>query len=239
MAPPRREAPRSDGRLRAYYPDAPRCLPGHGRVDRRGLDVRRLSAGGVALPGSVRGLAAAVFSICPGAEVHSVEPSPDTFARLLENRRRYPALRWHTHRIAIAHVCGILPFHHDGPSTARALANAGPGQPVRTEMFDPFVARIAQGRGIFLCKMDVEGAEVPIFAGTLSSLSQIDHFVVEVHGPQKHADLVVRRLAATFPHLEAIRRGSSKPLLHAWRDAASRRIDTGHGRPATMAASCR
>jgi FkbM family methyltransferase len=167
--------------------------------------------------------AAAVFSVCPGAEVHSVEPSPDTFALLVENRRRYPALCWQTHRLAIAHVGGVVPFRNDGPSTARSLANEGAGQPVRAETFDAFIARIARDRRIFLCKMDVEGAELPIFAGTMRALSRIDHFVVEVHGSQEHADLVRQRLAAAYPHLEAIaRRGSSKPLIHAWREAASR-----------------
>jgi FkbM family methyltransferase len=170
--------------------------------------------------------AAAVFSICPGAEVHSVEPSPDTFALLLENRRRYPALCWQTHRLAIAHAGGIVPFRNDGPSTARSLANEGAGQPVRAETLDAFIARIARGRRIFLCKMDVEGAEVPIFAGTTRALSRIDHFVVEIHGSQENADLVRQRLAAAYPHLEAIaRRASSKPLLHAWREAASHEPD--------------
>jgi FkbM family methyltransferase len=184
--------------------------------------------------------AAAVFSICPTAEVHSVEPSPDTFALLLENRRRYPALCWQTHRLAIAHVCGIVPFRNDGPSTARSLADQGAGQPVRAETFDAFLARIARDRRIFLCKMDVEGAEVPIFAGPVKALSGIDHFVVEIHGSRENADLVRQRLAAAFPHLEAIaRRGSSKPLLHAWRDTASGRVDTEQIPPARMAAACR
>ena len=166
--------------------------------------------------------AAAVFSMCPGAEVHSVEPSPDTFTLLQENRRRYPALCWQTHRLAIAHVSGFLPFRNDGPSTARSLASGGAGQPVRTETFDAFIGRIAGDRRIFLCKMDVEGAEVPIFAGTMRTLSRIDHFVVEIHGSGESADRVRQRLAAAFPHLEAIaRRTSSKPLIHAWRDTVS------------------
>jgi FkbM family methyltransferase len=176
----------------------------------------------VDLGANIGSFAATVFSICPGAEVHSVEPSPDTFALLLENRLQYPALCWQTHRLAIAHVSGILPFRNDGPSTARSLADEGAGQPVRAETFDAFLARIARDRRIFLCKMDVEGAELPILAGTMSALSRIDHFVVEIHGSQENANLVRRRLAAMFPHLEAIaRRGSSKPLIHAWRDTAS------------------
>jgi FkbM family methyltransferase len=183
--------------------------------------------------------AAAVFSICPGAEVHSVEPSPDTFALLLDNRRRYPGLRWHVHRLAIAHACGIMPFRNEGPSTARSLAAAGTGQSVLAEAFDAFFARIARDRRIFLCKMDVEGAEGPIFAGTMSALSRIDHFVVEVHGSEENADRVRQRLAAAFPHLEAIaRRGSSKPLIHAWRDIASGRVDTEDIRPTRMMAAC-
>jgi hypothetical protein len=110
---------------------------------------------------------------------------------------------------------------------------------VRAETFDGFFARIACYRRVFLCKMDIEGAEVPIFAGTMSALSRIDHFVVEVHGSEEHADRVRHRLAAAFPHLEAIaRRGSSKPLFHAWRDIASGRVETEDIRPARMAAAC-
>jgi FkbM family methyltransferase len=175
--------------------------------------------------------AAAVFSICPGAEIHSVEPSPDTFALLQENRRRYPALCWQTHRLAIAHVGGILSFRNDGPSTARSLTDDDAGQPVRAETFDAFITRIAPDRRVFLCKMDVEGAEVPICAGTMRTLSRIDHFVVEIHGSPQNADLVRQRLTTAFPRLEAIaRRSSSKPLIHAWRDHASGRADAGHAR---------
>ena len=183
--------------------------------------------------------AAAMFSICPGAEVHSVEPSPDTFALLLENRRRYPALRWHAHRLAIAHIGGIMPFRNEGPSTARALAIDGTSQSVQAETFDAFFARIARDRRVFLCKMDVEGAEGPIFAGTMSALSRIDHFVVEVHGSTEYTHRVRQRLAEAFPHLEAIARcGSSKPLIHAWRDIVSGEIDTEDIRPTRMAAAC-
>jgi FkbM family methyltransferase len=162
---------------------------------------------------------ALVFSTSADAEVHSVEPSPDTFALLSGNRARYPALRWHTHQLAIAAESGIVQFHNEGPSTARKLApvTAG-GVIVETEAFDSFVTRVARSRRVFLCKMDIEGAEVPIFSGAMNTLAQIDHFVVEVHGPAANAALVTDRLSATFPHVQAIEgRRSSKPMIHAWR----------------------
>jgi len=164
---------------------------------------------------------ALVFSTCPDGEVHSVEPSPDTFALLSKNRARYPLLRWHVHQSAIAAESGMLRFQNDGPSTARKLlpfAPGGAGVQVETEALDSFVARVAGGRRIFLCKMDIEGAEVPIFSGAMNALGQIDHFIVEVHGPAANAALVTGRLSATFPHVRAIQgRRSAKPLIHAWR----------------------
>jgi FkbM family methyltransferase len=162
---------------------------------------------------------ALVFSTCPDAEVHSVEPSPDTFALLSENRARYPALRWHTHQSAIGAETGTSQFLNDGPSTARKLSpSTASGVLVETRTFDSFVTGVANGRRIFLCKVDIEGAEVPIFSGAMNTLAQIDHFIVEVHGPAANAALVTDRLSATFPHVEAIQgRGSAKPMIHAWR----------------------
>jgi FkbM family methyltransferase len=162
---------------------------------------------------------ALVFSTCPDGEVHSVEPSPDTFALLARNRACYPTLRWHIYQSAIAAENGTLQFQNDGPSTARKLSPfAAGGVQVEAEAFDSFVTRVARGRRIFLCKMDIEGAEVPIFSGAMNALRQIDHFIVEVHGSAANAALVTDRLSATFSHVSPIpgRRGS-KPMIHAWR----------------------
>jgi FkbM family methyltransferase len=164
---------------------------------------------------------ALVFSTCPDAEVHSVEPSPDTFALLSSNRARYPLLRWHIHQSAIAAESGTLRFHNDGPSTGRKLSpfTTG-GVQVETEALDSFVTRVAGGRRIFLCKMDIEGAEIPIFSGAMKTLPQIDHFIIEVHGSDANATSVTDRLSATFPHVKAIQgRRSAKPMIHAWRDS--------------------
>jgi FkbM family methyltransferase len=160
---------------------------------------------------------ALVFSVRDDAEVHSVEPSPDTSALLEQNRERYPNLRWTTHRIAIATHDGTGSFSDYGPSTARKLAE-GEGVPVKTESFDNFVGRIAGARRVFLCKMDIEGAEIPIFATGSGVLDRIDHFVVEVHGPPDNARLVKAALSAAYPRLEVVEgRRSMKPVFHAWR----------------------
>jgi FkbM family methyltransferase len=163
--------------------------------------------------------AATAFSIWPGAEVHSVEPSPDTFAILSDNRRRHPRLAWHPHRLAIAAVDGTLAFHNHGPSTGRQLSTAGADITVMAQTLDGFVARVAAGRRVFLCKMDVEGAERAVFAGEVAALDLVDHFVLEVHGPDDAGARAIReRLSAAFPHVTTLpRRGSSKPLIHAWR----------------------
>jgi len=163
--------------------------------------------------------AALVFSICPAAEVHSVEPSPDTFALLASNRDRYRALRWHVHQSAIAATGGTLCFRNDGLSPSRKLSTGWDGIPVTAEAFDVFVSRVAQGRRVFLCKMDIEGTEVAIFSGTMNILADIDHFVVEVHGPSANTDLVNARLSNAFHNVQLVPgRVSTKPLIHAWRD---------------------
>ena len=153
------------------------------------------------------------------AEVHSVEPSPDTFRVLERNRRRYPDLDWHLHRLAIAATTGCVTFTDGGASTARRLIPGGRGVDVEAEQFSAFVSRIAGRRPIFLCKMDIEGAELPIFvAGDVAAFEQIEHFVVEVHGGAEECRMVTRVLSSAFPQLETITRPtSSKPLIHAWR----------------------
>jgi FkbM family methyltransferase len=162
---------------------------------------------------------ALVFSHYADAEVHSVEPSPDTFRVLERNRRRYPRLDWHVHRLAIAATTGRVTFTDGGASTARRLIPGGRGVDVEAERFSAFVSRIAGSRPIFLCKMDIEGAELPIFAaGDVAAFEQIEHLVVEVHGGVEECRMVTRVLSSAFPQLETIARPtSSKPLIHAWR----------------------
>jgi hypothetical protein len=89
---------------------------------------------------------------------------------------------------------------------------------VEAEAFDSFVTRVTNGRRVFLCKMDIEGAEVPIFSGAMNSLAWIDHFIVEVHGPVTNVALVTERLSTVFSNVEAVPgRRSSKAMIHAWR----------------------
>jgi hypothetical protein len=86
---------------------------------------------------------------------------------------------------------------------------------------------VAKGRRVFLCKMDIEGAEVGVFNGSMHSLERIDHFIVEVHGPDDNAKLVTEKLAAAFPVVERVpHRGSPKPMIHAWRPAATSKLAT-------------
>ena len=42
-------------------------------------------------------------------------------------------------------------------------------------------------------KMDIEGAKIPIFAGAMTTLTQIEHFVVEVHGSPTNAAVITDR----------------------------------------------
>lgn len=162
--------------------------------------------------------AAVVLSARRDAEVHSVEPSPDTSAVLTRNRERYPGLRWHVHQMAIADRDGALTFSNEGPSTARKVS-ANRGVEVRSESFDSFVRRIAGNRRVFLCKMDIEGAEVPIFTAGSTVLHQIDHFVIEVHGPPANGQLVENALVSAFPHVRRRSdRLSKKPVFHASRE---------------------
>lgn len=161
---------------------------------------------------------ALVFSTCVSAEVHSMEPSPDTFAVLSENRARYPFLAWHLHRSAVSAETGTSRFHNEGPSGSRKLSPQDGSAVVDVEAFDSFVTRIANGRRVFLCKMDVEGAEVPIFSGMMRTLTRIEHFIVEVHGPATNARMITEKLAAAFPHVRTVSgRSSPKAMIHAWR----------------------
>lgn len=172
---------------------------------------------------------ALVFSACSDAEVHAVEPSPDTFAVLSENRARYSQLCWHTYQTAVSAKSETLLFHNDGASGSRKLSPlAKGGVSVEAEAFDSFVTRVTNGRRVFLCKMDIEGAEVPIFSGAMNTLAWIDHFIVEVHGPPANAALVAERLSMAFSNVEAVPgRRSSKPMIHAWNDGIDTLSNTG------------
>ena len=170
------------------------------------------------LGGNIGCFAAFALTACPGAEIHSVEPSPDTFAVLDENRRRHRHFNWHTHQLAIAQTNGPVRFTTVPSSTSRRISSGADGVVVQGETFDDFVTRVAGARPVALCKMDIEGAEIPILAARVEAFDRIERFVVEVHGSPDDLEMVLARLRASFPSVEMVAgRRSSKAVLHAWR----------------------
>lgn len=112
----------------------------------------------------------ALLGATAGAEVISLEPSPDTF-RYLERNVRLNGL---SHRVSPLNVAagqeeGVLPFT-EGLGMENHLCPIGPGAttvPVTVTTLD----QALQGRAPTLLKVDVEGSEAQVLAGAKETLA--------------------------------------------------------------------
>jgi FkbM family methyltransferase len=155
------------------------------------------------------------------AEVHSIEPSPDTAALLARTVRENPGRRWSVHQCAVWDADAHVPFPSVGLSTGRRVAAAGVSVPARRlgsllqELAPPPVS-------IALMKMDIEGAEERVLRTPNGALERVECLVVEIH-PDHSSEMAVRQsLQRTFPLVCRLeRRTSRKPMYLAARGSAA------------------
>ncbi|NSL85359.1 FkbM family methyltransferase [Chitinophaga solisilvae] len=125
----------------------------------------------------------------PDAVIHSFEPVPDTFAELLQNTRKTPAI--HTHNFALGSCNGMLEFYSNSYSHASSALQV-------SELQQQLIPRTANARKIevavrqmdsllghitfrapVLLKLDVQGFEKEVLLGAEKCIPQIDYLVFE------------------------------------------------------------
>jgi FkbM family methyltransferase len=187
------------------------------------------------LGANVGAFAAFVFDLCPEAEVQSVEPSPDTFALLDENRRRNPSFRWDAVHAAVWIREGTVSFASAGPSTGRRLVIAPSAHQVPAVTLDTLLTRLSRRSGrVNVLKIDIEGAEGAVLAATGSRLHLVDVLIVEIHPPEADEASVRRLLSEWFNVIETIPgRASAKPVLVAYREDSVATSDDDRQSPVT------
>lgn len=156
-----------------------------------------------------------VFSLCPTAIIHAVEPGDTTYEILESNRQANPGLRWNTYRAAIWDEEGKINFaDNDTASTASYASPDGGNKQVPAMRLSDLIDKI--GSNIDLLKMDIEGAEERVLYQSQQFLYKVDTLIVEIHPYRCNQARVVQLLEKTFDHLYQINRQSSvKPLLVA------------------------
>lgn len=134
--------------------------------------------------------AVAIAKIFPQAAVHSYEPVPESYAKLLELASRLPNLK--VCQLALGETEGELAFHvnsHTHSSSALPLAeihkSAFPsarevkGITVKAATLDCVYNQVALAPPVFL-KLDVQGYEEQVLKGGLRFLDQVDYVLAEL-----------------------------------------------------------
>ena len=158
-----------------------------------------------------------VFSLCPTAIIHAVEPGDKTYEVLEYNRQANPGLSWHTYRAAIWDEAGKINFADNATaSTASYVSPDGGNKQIPTGRLSDLINKI--GSNIDLLKMDIEGAEERVLYQSQHLLNKIDTLIVEIHPYRCNQARVVHLLKESFDYLYQVgRQSSAKPLLIASR----------------------
>lgn len=158
------------------------------------------------------GMSSAYFlSRFPTCHVIAVEPDPGNFAQLQRNLAPYRG-RVRTIRSAIwSEAVGLVPAEHpfgDGRQWAQSMRPAGPGETPSLVARDigSLLAESGSER-ISILKIDIEGAEVPVFESPdLPWLARTDALVIELHGDRavEAFQRAVRPFAPEVSHCEEL-----------------------------------
>ena len=133
------------------------------------------------------GYSAAWFlSRFPAARVVALEPDPENFAMLRQNLEPYGdrattirgALWSHNTRLAMRDH-----GYRDGREWTRQVRECAPGEPGGVDGFDmPTLLQRAGFARLSLLKIDIEGAEVVVFAAATGAwLPRVDAIAIELH----------------------------------------------------------
>jgi FkbM family methyltransferase len=142
----------------------------------------------------------------PGARVVAIEPDPENFELLSRNTADFPVMCLHA---AVASKSGRLDLLDPGKGEwGYRTASFDAGLPaarklsVKAVTLDEVLAMHGESAEPFLLKVDIEGAEADLFAGSTAAIDRFPIVVIELHD-------------WLFP-----RRATSRPFLrwHASRD---------------------
>lgn len=115
----------------------------------------------------------------PDLRVWALEPNPSNFALACTNLARYGD-RARVLPLALCAHEGTVHFSGDGPGGSISEG----GYEVEATTIPALLAQIPRGR-VDLLKMDIEGAEMAVFAaGSENWLPKVDLIIVELHGPE-------------------------------------------------------
>lgn len=166
---------------------------------------------------NVGGFTLFVYAHCPSARVLAVEPAPDTAALLRRNVTSRSGRRCDVIQAAVSTSAGEVSFADAGASVSRRIVAPGAGTRVPAVRLSDLIARSER---VALLKLDIEGMEQPVLEQAWPDLSRVDALVVEVHPGASDVDAVHRLLAASFAHVNAMRKGQpGKSLLFAARES--------------------
>ncbi|HEX6977943.1 MAG TPA: FkbM family methyltransferase [Alphaproteobacteria bacterium] len=158
-----------------------------------------------------------VFSLCPEAVVHALEPSAATFQVLARNADLNAGLQWHCARYAAWRDDTTVRFSNATSSTGSHVSEADGDEAVPTLGLASVLAR-AGAPFVDLMKIDIEGSEEAFLVGQEALLARIGAIIIEIHPNRCREENVIRTLRGAFPYLHRIPgRKSTKPLILASR----------------------
>jgi FkbM family methyltransferase len=159
------------------------------------------------------------FTVNPRLHVISVEPSPETFALLQENRDRHPDLagRWTLLHRAAWRDDTELRFADEGASVGHRLAESG-RRTVRGIGLEELLDQVPARAPVSVLKVDIEGAEDDFLCTGAGLPERVRRLVIELHPRKGPAERVERLCREEFPSVALVSgRSSSQPLLYCTR----------------------
>jgi FkbM family methyltransferase len=122
----------------------------------------------------------------PAAEVYAVEPSPESFAVLQRNVRGYPLVRpllggiWDRETALAIVDANAEPWMVQVEEAPVAHSRSADSSVLAFTM-DGIRRMASESDGIFIAKIDIEGAEQSLFRSNTDWVSEVDVLIMEPH----------------------------------------------------------
>jgi FkbM family methyltransferase len=152
--------------------------------------------------------------------IHSIEPSPGTYALMAKNAQPHP--NWQAHHFALWHADTAVEFDtSEHASAGHHIRDLRPGTEGETHTVDAkrlvtFLSEIDAGE-IEVLKMDIEGAEGVVLTDKPELLDKVKHMVIEIHPDVVDKEAVLGLLREHFSHVEILmEEGTQYTIAHAY-----------------------
>lgn len=164
-----------------------------------------------------------VFSVWKKVTVYAVEPGPDTFEILDQNKNKNLDLDWHTYQYAFWDSDGAVIFEDSNLSMGAHVSSIKRGIQVPSIRLDHFMEKyLPENERVSILKMDIEGAEEVVLKAAQSSLHRVDMMIIEIHSNSCDEAFVRDVLGNEFPFVYELPAASSEfPVLLASREVIS------------------